>query len=233
MGFKTQPSFNHVVTNWFANIPRRVSGKPVLPPHDPEICSTEYQTFITEAFKYVADHVVDIDLMGGECVTLAACLAGKTISSLEISCAYCTGGKENSAASNASHKTIELCLSNFGATLNQNTVNGLVFRELIRMCGGMELDAWGLDSYFSYVTHPLGGTVYLSVPQAVLQFMCDGSTQGVGGQQYYRAGTFLVWAPGTGVLYAKKIDPSASSGWTTTGTSLIGITGQQYWHKTC
>jgi hypothetical protein len=223
MGFKTNPSFSTLVTNFFTNLPRRVTGKPLIHSSDPEICDAASQNMITAAFNYAASHIVDIDLMGGECSKLATCLAGKTVSSsLEITCAYCTGGKEHSASSSASNNTIQLCLSNFGATLSQDIVNGLVFRELIRMCGGMELDAYGLDSYFSCVKHPAGGTLCLTVPQGVLQIMYGDSIPGVAGQSIYRAGKFLVWVPSLGTLYDKVLSSSAPSGWRADGNTLTG-----------
>src|SRR5918996_1876812 len=225
MPFKTSPSTISVVSNFVSNLPRRFSRQPLTRPVDPEICSATFQTYIRNAFGYVALRVTDINALGGECVKLATCLAGKTVSSVYITCANC-GGRPSS--SDASEGSIQLCLSAFGwAALDQSTVNGLVLRELIRMCGGTELDAWGLDAYFDYV-RPGSPPIYFSVPSYVLSMMCAGGTPGTGSLSTYRVGTFLVWSPFTGVLYAKKLT-ATPPGWQTTGASLTGNFGNAYW----
>jgi hypothetical protein len=227
MPFKTVPDTIAQIEYVVSNLPRRLTGRPPLTkgPHDPEICGSFYEGYISTAFNYVADHNTDILILGGECQKLATCLAGKTVSSLYITCANCTGGKTSSSSAGS----IQLCLSAFGLALTQNTVNGLVFRELIRMCGGMELDAWGLDSYFSYVDpgpppHFLG-----PVPAVVKGFMCAGSTPGTGNWAGYRLGNFVVWQPITGLLWARYKLPGQGP----VGPSIISTQTTDWQDATC
>jgi hypothetical protein len=203
MPYKREPSTVAILSNFLDNLPRRLGGNPISRPHDPEICGSIYEGYIDAAFNYVASLNTDILILGGECSKLATCLAGKTTSSLYITCANCTGAKNSSSSAGK----IQLCLSAYGLTLSQSTANGLVFRELIRMCGGMELDAWGLDSYFTYV-NPGPPASFLPVPPVVKDAMCAGSMPGTGVFTGFRFGTFLAWYPPTGQLYAKQVTPT-------------------------
>lgn len=93
MGFKTTPSRRAIVGTFLENLPRRASGRPPIDPsvRDPEICNFAYQDMITRAFNWVSMLVPRVNALGGECVTLATCLGGKSISSVYITCASCMG----------------------------------------------------------------------------------------------------------------------------------------------
>src|SRR4051794_24833634 len=109
MPFKTQPSTLAQIEHFVSNLPRRLSGRPISPPPwvlDPEICPPNFQTSITTAFTYVATLNTDITILGGECAKLATCLAGKSVTSVDITCANCAGGKTSSSSAGS----IQLCL---------------------------------------------------------------------------------------------------------------------------
>lgn len=229
MPFKREPSGIAIIRSILENIPRRVTGRPPISrPHDPEVCGPLYEGYITAAFNNVNTRINDIKLMGGECSKLGTCLDGKSVSSVYITCANCIGGRPSS--SDASDASIQLCLSAYGTTLNQATVNGLVLRELIRMCGGMELDAWGLYAYFSYVV-PGNPPVYYPVPSAEKDHMCSGSTPGTANLAGFRAGKFLVWYPPNGKLWPKTLNPPP---WSVLASNpLTGVLGHQHWQHPC
>ena len=65
MGFKTRSAKLVRVTNFLENLPRRLSGRAVVPlGYDPEICGDEVQDLIVEAFNRVNGRVTEIKLMG-------------------------------------------------------------------------------------------------------------------------------------------------------------------------
>ena len=246
MGFKTTPSRIAIVQTFIENLPRRAWGRPPVDPsiNDPEICNFAYQDMITKAFDYVSGLVPRINAMGGECATLATCLGGKSVSSVYITCANCAGRLGSIdrafASSSPSGSSLQLCLSALGSHANQATVNSLVFRELIRLCWGEELDALGLDYYFTAVDTSGPMPVYWPVPQTVKDFMCTGSTSldapgavATG----LRVGTFIVWNPLSGTLFAKQRLSAGSgiggSGWGYLLPSLTGNLGHPYWTHNC
>ena len=246
MGFKTTPSGLAIVRTFIENLPRRASGRPPLDPsiRDPEICNSAYQDMITKAFNYVRLLIPRINAMGGECVTLATCLSGKSVSSVYITCAGCAGRlgsyDRRVASSIPSANSLQLCLAASGSPANQATVNSLVFRELIRLCWGEELDALGLDYYFTAVDTSGPAPVYWPVPQLAKDFMCAGSTSlDVPGTvaTSFRVGTFIVWNPLSGTLFAKQRLSAGSgiggSGWGYVLPSLTGNLGHTYWTHSC
>jgi hypothetical protein len=248
MPFKTTPSWPARIRLFVDDLPlRRPLGSPPIDPsvRDPEICSIMYQDMITKAFNWVSTLVPRINAMGGECTTLATCLAGKSVSSVYLTCANCVSypnSFDKDFASNTPSAvgagSLQLCLSRLGAYLSQGTVNGLVFRELIRLCWGKELDALALYYYFTAVDTSGPFTVYYPVPSVAKDYMCDGgvplgSSGTVGG--YYRAGTYMVWNSYSGTLYSKtSVSPGiAGSGIGTVGLSLTGNLGDPYWRHMC
>jgi hypothetical protein len=211
MPFKTVPSTLAQLQNFVSNLlPQKKSGAPISKPPwviDPEICEPSFQTYITNAFAHVANLNTGITLLGGECGKLATCLAGKSVGSVYITCANCSEGARPSS-SNASAGSIQLCLDAYGPTITQDIVNGLVFRELIRMCGGMELDAWALYCYFEFVTPGPPSPYYWPLPPAAKDWMCKGSTPGTGVLTGYRFGNYVVWDPYLGRLWARLLTGS-------------------------
>jgi hypothetical protein len=230
MGFKTRSAKLVRVTNFFENLPRRLSGRAVVPlGYDPEICGDEVQDLIVEAFNRVNGRVTEIKLMGGECLKLGTCLDTKSAASVYITCSNCAGGPNSPSSSRASDQSLQLCFgayTSFGYPVNQSLVNGVVLRELIRMCGGKDLDAWALDYYFTTVVRGSGGTVYYPVPSAVKALMCTGSVPGA--TPAFRVGTFMVWNSATGALYPKQILPNGTVGLIT--PSLTGLNNPDWQH---
>ena len=232
MGFKTQPSRIARVTNTLENLPRRLLGRPLNPPNDPEICGFTWEGYIRNAFTKTDSFVTDIKLLGGECLKLGTCLDGKSVDSVYITCANCTTGTlgTSSSAAFSTYDSMQLCLSMFGGGLSQSTVDELVFLELIHLCGGTDLDAFALDYYFFHSGTDAGGSRYFfPLPSAVLSRMCAGGTSALG---VYKVGKFVVWVPSTGQLYAKQLSPTANLGWVLSGSSLTGIS-HPYWQYMC
>jgi hypothetical protein len=230
MGFKTTSSKLVTISNFLENLPRRLSGRPPIPlRYDPEICGPVQEDLIVKAFNWVDQRVTQIKLMGGECLKLGTCLDTKSAGSVYITCANCAGGANSPSSSRASDQSLQLCFgayTSFGYPLNQSLVNGVVLRELIRMCGGKDLDAFALDYYFSAVVPGPGGTVYYPVPSSVKALMCAGSVPGA--TAAFRVGTFMVWNSATGALYVKQILPDGTVGLIT--PSLTGLNNPDWQH---
>ena len=94
MGFKTKTATIAKVTSAIAQIPRALSGRPILSSraYDPEICGPLYELYITTAFAYVAQRATQIKALGGECQRLGTCLEGnKDVNNVYITCANCAG----------------------------------------------------------------------------------------------------------------------------------------------
>jgi hypothetical protein len=223
MPFKRQASTLQRVSNLIENLPRRATGRPPIPRNfDPEICGPLYEGYIDIAFSQATvRRSTDLQIMGAECRKLGLCLSGKTVSSLYITCANCIGNRYSS--SNAAQNSLQLCLSEYGTYLNQASATSLLFRELVRLCGGKELDAWALDYYFRTETPP----------SIIKDSMCAGSTPfGTGStlDRSIRVGAFVIWFSGSGSLYVKEIKPDGS-----VGSFGISLTGSMYpgWQHVC
>jgi hypothetical protein len=91
----------------------------------------------------------------------------------------------------------------------------------------MEIDAWGIDSYFTYVNTMGPQTSYMSVPPGIKMMMCSGSTAGTGVFAGFRFGRFLAWYPAQGKLYPKDGAGYLSS------YPLTGNLGHSTWQYTC
>jgi hypothetical protein len=244
MGFKSSPARLVVADTFIANLPRRLTGRPLIDPRtvDREVCSAIYRYMILTAFDATDALITDIKLLGGRCLALGTCLDVKTKTTnlptgaepddVYIICANCTpGGTEAASSSSVADSSMQLCLSAYGSYLSQSLVNGLVFREFIRLCGGKELDAWALYYYFfqSSVDALSGMRSFFPVPSIVKDYMCAGSAPlGAGSLSTIRVGTFVIWYTNFGQLYPR------SSGGTvgTVGSSLTG-SSHPYWQHMC
>src|SRR5262249_31107752 len=125
--------------------------------------------------------------------SLAACLRGKTVESVEIDC---HGGSCNGAFGTAPKGGNENNMCNPGLPPDggQTDTDVTVFHELIHSCGGVELDSWALENH-CYAGH---GT-FDPGSSTVSDF--EDETDDVGGG--LQAGTFLVWEPDTGRVFVK------------------------------
>jgi hypothetical protein len=208
MPFKTQPDVTNRIATALGNLPRRLLDRPLHPPSpDPEICTAAYRDAIVDAFNKTDSLITEIKLLGGECLKLGTCLDGWTSEDkIYITCANCKS--PGWASATVSPPTMQLCLSKFAEenlVLNQGTVDGLVFLQLIYMCGGRGLDAYGLLYYFFYShVDPISGQRVFTSPNSVVKgLMCAGST--LNPTTGYRFGTFTVWQPMYGTFYPKQI----------------------------
>ena len=182
MVFKTGPaqvSRPGILTQLVA----RLTGRPIpLRPGDPEVCTPSEREVIVRGFEKADTYRARIAELGGECVTLAACLASKgsldtTIrqpQQVYVTCANCAPSTEGNSSSSAAASSMQLCLAGAQPFLTQSYIDGVVFRELIRLCGGTELDAWGRWHYFYMAS---GGSWY-GLPIFVGDAMCAGSVPG-------------------------------------------------------
>lgn len=157
-------------------------------------CSLAERNAITTAFAFK-------DSDGEPCVagigglgSLASCLRGKTISSVEIDCRgpTCTGNRFGTAQLGGS--SINLCPPALPPGGLQVDTDVTVFHELVHSCGGLELDAWALENH-CYAGH---GTFN---PSATTLNGFLSETSDIGGG--LRAATFLVWRPSTGQVFVK------------------------------
>ena len=246
MGFKSSPARLVVAETFLANLPRRLTGRPLIDPRDadPEICSSTHRYMILTAFDATDALITEIKLLGGTCLTLGTCLDLKTQTTnlptgaapddVYIICAHCTpGGTETASSSSVADSSMQLCLSAYGSYLSQSVVNGLVFRELIRLCGGKELDAWALYYYFfqSSVDALSGMRSFFPVPSMVKDYMCAGSaplTGTTGSIKEIRVGTFVIWYTNFGQLYPRSSGATVG----TVGSSLTG-SSHPYWQHMC
>ena len=229
MGFKTRTGMITKVISAIAQIPRRLSGRPIMSSkaYDLEICGPLYETYITTAFDYVADRATLIKALGDECQKLGTRLEDKSVDNVYITCANCAGPPDSPSSSRSSDQSLQLCLWTYGIGLTQPITNGLVFRELIRLCGGTDLDAWGLYFYFTGIHSTSLGTTYDPVPIAIKRLMCAGSTPlGATGTAAgpWRRGVFTIWDTSWGAYYPLKISPGAGISQTGFGYSGLSLT---------
>lgn len=245
MGFKSSPARLVVADTFFANLPRRLTGRPLIDPRtaDPEICQSTYRYMILTAFDATEALITEIKLLGGTCLTLGTCLDQKTQTTnlstgaepddVYIICAHCTpGGTEAGSSSSVADSSMQLCLSAYGSYLSQSLVNGLVFREFIRLCGGKELDAWALYYYFFQSgVDAYGMRYFFPVPSMVKDYMCAGSAPlsgATGTVPTIRVGTFVIWYTNYGQLYPRQSGGTVG----TVGSSLTGFS-HPYWQYMC
>lgn len=156
-------------------------------------CNLQERNAIRAAFNFLqSDGVPCVAGIGG-LDGLADCLRGKTVDSVEIDC---HGGSCNGAFGTAHRggNDINMCNPALPPDGIQVDTDVTVFHELIHSCGGGELDSWALENH-CYAGH---GT-FTPGQDTVRDFEGETSDEGGG----LRAGTFLVWEPGTGRVFVK------------------------------
>lgn len=153
-------------------------------------CNATERTTITTAFNYLSSTGQPCVAGIGGLTSLANCLNGKTISSVEIDCS-CTGLYGTAPLGGDSINVCDLALPPTG---NQVDCDVTVFHELIHSCDGGELDAWSLENH-CYSGH---GT-FSPGSSTVSGFLSETSNVGGG----LRAGKFVVWEPSTGGVWVK------------------------------
>ena len=200
MPFNTQiPRLVSAVNN-LANLPRRAVGSPqILRPTD--ICTAAEQTNITNALATI--HTVytdDIRAQGGDWVALANQLVAQNVSSLNISCDFCTGGAATS--SNATSHSLQVCTD----TSDYTGLRMWLLIELVRLCGGTELDAWAIKNLTFNISKTGIQWAYFGVPESEKALMYTGGTRQPSPWPYL-AGKFTIWDNAMGRLW-----PSSHSG---------------------
>jgi hypothetical protein len=172
-------------------------------------CNLAERNAITAAFNFMQNTIrPQVAAVGGECATLASRLASKTVAAVEIDCrgAGCDGAFGTAPRGGNS---INMCPPALPPNVQANT-DVTAFHEIVHSCGGGELDSWALENRF-YVgrgTFTPGG--------GVVAGFC-GETSPVGGG--LRAGTFVVWNPGTGQVSVKVM---TGGSWTSGPTITAG-----------
>lgn len=156
-------------------------------------CNLAERRAIRTAFAFMLDEGVSSVTSIGGLESLASCLRGKTVESVEIDC---HGGSCNGAFGTAIRggNEINMCAPALPPAGSQVDADVTVFHEIIHSCGGVELDSWALENH-CYAGH---GT-FSPAPNTVRGF--EEGTSDVGGG--LRAGTFLVWEPDTGRVFVK------------------------------
>lgn len=177
-------------------------------------CGDRERMAIEEALRVVLDPVLlaDIHGRGGELTRLAELLGAKNLDNINLDCngSECTDSKN--AYSEFGGNTTTFCSGGLPPRTSQQATNSTMFHELVHQCGGAELDAWSLEQTFfsgrgfnrgpgrSYCVSP--GTGW---PRA--------DTMGL------RFGTFVVWNPATGEVFAKTL---SGGGWPSSPTPAPG-----------
>lgn len=173
-------------------------------------CNLTERNAIEAAFNFmVASGIPCLNRTGG-LTSLANCLSGKTVSSVEIDCrgSSCRSGVFGTAPRGGS--SINMCDLGLPPTGVAADTDVTVFHELIHSCGGGELDSWSLENH-CYRGH---GTINPG-PTTVAGFI--GQTADLGGG--LRAGEYVVWEPGTGRVFVKV---STGGSWTSSPTISRG-----------
>jgi hypothetical protein len=157
-------------------------------------CNLADRNAITAAFDFMLNDrtrgVPAIRAFGG-LEGLANCLAGKTLSSVEVDCrgSGCTAGIFGRAPRNGS--SINMCPPSLPTQGVQADTDVTLIHELVHSCGGAEIDAWSIENHF-YAGH---GTINPSTTTFVSE------TSDIGGG--LRASTFVVWERSTGAVFVK------------------------------
>jgi hypothetical protein len=173
-------------------------------------CNTDDRGAITAAFDFMqASSRPAVAGMGGELSTLANCLAGKTVDTVQIDCRGGSCAENVLGTAPLNGNSINLCDAALPPTVQADT-DVTVFHEVIHSCGGMEVDSWALENRF-YV----GRGTSLPFPSTVAGFC--GETTPIGGG--LRAGTFVVWNPSNGQVFVKVL---SGGSWNTGPTVTAG-----------
>jgi|ERR1700681_542550 len=160
-------------------------------------CNTTEQAAITTALEFMHNNANG----GQNCVTnlgglssLATCLAGRTVASVEWDCRGSSCDGVFGTTDHVGGSSINLCDPALPPTGLQQDTDVTVFHEDVHSCGGLELDAWSLEN------HCYSGHGTFDPSNAVVQGFL-GETSDVGGG--LRAATFVVWERATGKVFVK------------------------------
>lgn len=179
-------------------------------------CDIGERNAITTAFNdKVTRGQTALTALGDRARDLSNCLAGKTISSVEIDCRGSSCGTGIFGTAPRGGSSINLCPPALPPTGVQADTDVTVFHELIHSCGGAEVDAWAFENhcYAGHGTFTPGSTT-------VQGFV--GETTDIGGG--LRAGTFVVWERSTGRAWVKReTGGSWNSGPTITRGALLNV----------
>jgi hypothetical protein len=205
-----------------ANLPRRPPGKKSLPRWDPTACNPFEQEAIGRAFSTLALTAIrEVEIRGGDWTTLANAMKTKTASSLTITCDW----DARPISSNASLKTI-----NFGSvdTSNRLLLEMWLTVEVVKLCGGTDLDAWAVKNWLYNVDK--SPRYYYPLLSSEKDLMCAGGTRLPSPLNYLLAGRFTIWDPAAGKLWPSTKDTSGRR--VPYGQSLIDM-GIPYWRHPC
>jgi len=200
-----------VASNMLANLPRRAAGRPPLTRWDPTACNPFEQEAITNALAAMHVYRANISSRGGDWTTLANLMAGWGVPSLNISC----DSYGPPISSNQATKSLNVNVD----TTNRRALEAWLVVEVIHLCGGTDLDAWGAKNWLFNIDKSSYPYAYYPLLPSELALMCSGSTRQSSPYAYLRAGKFTVWDPATGNLWPSERDSQGRI--TSHGNSLI------------
>ena len=213
-----------VASSAIANLPRRAAGRPPITRWDPFACNPFEQEAITNALAAMHVYRDELAYRGGDWATLASQMAGWGVSSLNISCD--ASGKP--VSSNQTFKSLNVNMD----TTNRRALELWLVVEIIHLCGGTDLDAWGAKNWLFNVDKSSYPYAYFPLLPSELALMCSGSTRQASPFAHLRAGKFTVWDPAGGNLWPST--RNAQGQIVNYGNSLIASGGPQgYWRYSC
>lgn len=156
-------------------------------------CSVAEQAAITTAFTFLHGTAIPAVRAFGGLDSLANALDGFTVASIDLDCrgASCLPGRFGTSHLNG--HDLDICSQALPPLGMQVDTDATVFHELIHCAGGLEIDAWSMENHFL--------RFHGTVPPSPITFCSE--TQDLGGG--LRAGTFVVWEPATGAVFAKVL----------------------------
>ena len=211
--------------------PPGASGRPpTRPPRlgDLEVCTQTQQAAITHAFNEIhVWHVPVVRNAGGDWVTLADMMLLRSVASVTISCNLCSGSPYIS--SDVAKQSLQVCAGFGNTTSDRQWLQSLIVIELVRLCGGTNLDAYAVKNFIFNVNRTSSPYSYFSVAASEKALMCLGGTK-LPSPWGYLAGKFTVWDNVGGRLW-----PSTRSGGVVQpyGQSLIPFNVGYLWQHAC
>ena len=225
-----------LAANAVATTLTRPSGaRPIHPPRqlgDLEVCLQPQQDDITRAFNEINIwYVPVIRNQGGDWATLANMMQTRSIASVTISCNVCYGGATNPyTSSDFANQSLQVC-NGFGTGTNERRwLQELILTELVRLCGGTDLDAYAVKNFLFSISRTSSPYVYYSLSSSEKDRMCLGGARQPSPWPYL-AGKFTIWDNAQGQLW-----PSTHSGTLIQpyGSSLIPFGNPRiYWQHPC
>lgn len=176
-------------------------------------CDAGEENAIRLAFNKIQNVIIpEVNALGGECRTLAGCLRGKALSTLNITCEDCElDGYVPELGSNF----VNICYRVLPPRSTLAQLTATLFHELVHTCGGNDVDAY-------HLTHALFWQDGAETEPSVKGFedMCKCENW-----HGHRVGKFVSWYPDTGASWIRmRVSPGGYSqwgdGWTVAGTLL-------------